>query len=245
MVMWGCDSAKNDGGEEVEINKALLAAKMVRYKGFIVAGQQESIVAQVSGEIDFFPAEVGDFVKSKRLLVAFDPATYRERYKVLKTESDSALSIYQKKMKLHQKVDTLEDEVLKARVSYERALAAAEQAFSEISHTRIIAPFDGYVSRKLMEAGDEVHLGDVLMEFVNIDIVDALIPVSSQMAEILTPGDIAFVKVGELSSEIYRGVLEEVIMRSEENSARISIVNQARLIMPGMSCTVVFPADFF
>jgi multidrug efflux system membrane fusion protein len=141
--------------------------------------------AEVGGRVIELGAKRGAQVRAGYLLVKLDP---RERAARVE-EADATLAMrqieYDAARKLGAKGFQAETKVAEAKAELEAAVAALEHAQIELSHTTILAPFDGVVDRPV-ELGDFVNVGDPVASVIELD-------------PLLITGEVAETKVGSLA----------------------------------------------
>jgi|TARA_R110000744_G_scaffold221454_7_gene340448 membrane fusion protein (multidrug efflux system) len=201
---------------------------------------------QVSGTIEQFPVSMGDFVKEGSLIARITATTYKKQYETRKAQAEMAQDTYARVQEVYEKGSIAEVRMVEARSNYKQARADAEASYQNVKHTMITAPFDGYVGKKMMEAGDLASPGQPIVQFFDIDRLKAIIPIPDEDVNQYKTGDRAIVKVDVLDKE-YEGEITEISIQADTSNpsytAKISIPNPEREVKPGMACTVSIPEE--
>ena len=67
--------------------------------------------------------------------------------------------------------------MIEARSNYNQANAAANATFQNVKHSKLYAPFSGYIGAKIMEPGDLASPGRPVFQLLDINNVKAAIPI--------------------------------------------------------------------
>ncbi|MEM6458635.1 MAG: efflux RND transporter periplasmic adaptor subunit [Planctomycetota bacterium] len=124
------------------------------------------------------------------------------------------------------------------------AVAARDRARVEAQRAAVVAPFDGAVSRKLVEVGQWVEPGDGLIEMISVGELDAVIDVPERYVGAVAVGDPVEVRIGVLDASMV-GVVEAV--RPDGSTAARTFPVKVRLDDPdgrlraGMSVVAEVP----
>jgi membrane fusion protein (multidrug efflux system) len=106
-----------------------------------------------------------------------------------------------------------------ARVAASRA--ARDQAALNLSYTKVVAPTDGVVSKKTVEVGQLVQVGQPLMAVVPLDDVWVVANLKETEVRDVTPGDRAEITVDAYPGRKFRGRVESL---SPASGARFSLL---------------------
>jgi RND family efflux transporter MFP subunit len=122
------------------------------------------IEAKVSGRIDKMLVTPGQKVKAGELLAQLDAGEIQAKLDqalAVRRQTESELKRYQT-LRAEQVVTPAEFETVQSR--YQVAAAAATEAETMLGYTKITAPFDGVITRKLADVGDLATPGKPLIE---------------------------------------------------------------------------------
>ncbi|MEZ4601311.1 MAG: efflux RND transporter periplasmic adaptor subunit [Syntrophotaleaceae bacterium] len=156
-----------------------------RYTGQTEAVESVEIRARVEGYLESIHFRDADLVKKGDLLFEIDPRPYQARLDeatallaTRRAELHLAESTLQRKESALQDQAVSEVEVLEARAIRDQALAAIEAAKAaietarlDLSYTRIFAPINGRIGRRLVDVGNLVGAAEktLLATIVNVE----------------------------------------------------------------------------
>jgi RND family efflux transporter MFP subunit len=144
------------------------------------AEKQAEILARVQGVITAREAEEGDRVNRGAVLLRIDEAEYELRLSQAAATLKSQEGRFTRAQELREKDLMSTEEFEAARSEYESAKAAAELAALELSYCRVEAPFRGYVTRRLVDPGQNVSVGTPLFQLADFDPLLARVHVPSK-----------------------------------------------------------------
>ena len=132
--------------------------------GTIRARYRAVLEAKVSGSIEKLPVVLGQSVKSGELLVELDAREIKARLDQALTQREQFGRDTERLRKLlaNNAVSRQEFETIESR--YRVAVAAVTEAETLLAYTKVIAPFDGVITRKHAEVGDLAAPGKPLLE---------------------------------------------------------------------------------
>jgi RND family efflux transporter MFP subunit len=250
-------SAISCGTEEKKVTKKVIKVNVMKvgsgptssiakmeYNGTIESDVSINASFQVSGTVLNVPVQIGDFVKKNQLIAQVDGTIYSSQYEQQLAQERLAKENYERINSVFQKGSIAEIRMLEARSQYEQAQAAAKMTYQNVRHAKLYAPMDGYISGKMMEAGDLAQPGRPVVELVNINTVKAVIAIPDSEINNITKGDTATVVIPSLGNSDISGVIDEVSIQSNQGSpvytAYVKLNNAEKKIKPGMACTVIF-----
>lgn len=143
---------------------------------------QASLEAKVSGRIAEMPVRVGQTVRTGDLVAALDVRETRARLDqavALRQQAERDLERFASLLR-QEAVTQAEFDAVEAR--HRVALASQTEAETLLDHARVVAPFDGVVTRRLADVGDMASPGRPLLTLedparmqLEADIPEALI----------------------------------------------------------------------
>ncbi len=151
-LLTGCNKAISEPAEPLIKPVKLLAVKDLTvddsdaFLARIDATYRAQLSFQVGGEVEKLLVRMGQGVEKGEVLATLDPKDLQlaldaaqAQYVLAKTQWERAKSLYSKKLISTDSYDQKETQ-------YKAALASFEQAKTDLSYTKIQAPFDGVVS---------------------------------------------------------------------------------------------------
>ncbi len=181
----------------------------VTTNGSVVAYNHVTLAANVSGDIVVVnpEIEVGSYFAKGDVLVEIDDRDYRAALAVARADEQIGLAtlrhsknVMSRAEKLSLKNANSESEVDEARANLARAEAELqriatqiETAERDLERTKVIAPFDGRVERKLVGVGERVAVGAPLARVFAVDYAEVRLPLATQ--------DLRFLSLPEKASD--------------------------------------------
>jgi RND family efflux transporter MFP subunit len=142
------------------------------YPGRIKAGQYSEMGFEVEGKVIEFVYKEGDQVEEGALLARLDPRDYRARYDSAlarenhaKSERDRYKEMYEKEVKPYSEYELRERQ-------YEVKAAETREARKALADTKLLAPFDGVMARKLVEEFEQVIAKFPVLVMQNDDVLE-------------------------------------------------------------------------
>ncbi len=156
--------------KEVVINK--------NFTGNFISEQDGKINSDVQGKITSIRVDVGDYVKKGQLLIKIDPTLLMSKKNALDVKIKGFADDV-KRYKVLVKADAVPAIKLeKAQLGLRAAIAERRGVIDQIKKTKIVAPFDGYITMKFTEIGSFAAPGMPLLQLTNTKNMQFLINVS-------------------------------------------------------------------
>lgn len=124
---------------------------------------------RVGGPIDRFDVYAGNYYRKGELIAQIDPRDFRIRKERAEAIYTQAKAEYERIKVLYEKNNLSASTFEKARADYTAAKTAFETASNELSDTRLIAPFNGYVGEVFIEKHQDVKATQPVLSFIDID----------------------------------------------------------------------------
>jgi len=148
-----------------------------------IEGNIHTIAARIDGNVRTVTVTDNQHVKRGDLLVELDPADYRSRAEAARASLElqrATLRLAEIELK---RARTLYEQDANSAERYDKAVSAREIALAQVKlaeeqlrqaelnlgYTRVLAPADGYVTRKSVQTGNQVKTGQPLMAVVDLD----------------------------------------------------------------------------
>lgn len=137
------------------------------------------------------------------------------------------------------------EEIARARAEVNAQQAIVNQIQDRINKTEIRAPYGGYIITKQTEMGQWITQGGPVVELLALDRVLARVDIPENAVIFVQKGDKAQVWIDALQQE-FAGKVVHIIPRGDPSARtfpiEIEIVNDARMIKPGMFVQATLPA---
>lgn len=138
----------------------------LQYPGKVKAAQDISLAFRVSGTIRKIYAESGTRVRQGQLLAELDPTDYQVQldateaeYKQIKADANRVMSLYKDSVTSSSAND-------KAVYGLKQITAKYRHHKDQLGYTRLYAPFDGFVQKRLFEAHETIGAGMPVLSMI-------------------------------------------------------------------------------
>ena len=135
--------------------------------GNVEAAQRAVLSAKVTGVVDAVKVAPGAQVKRGEILASIDAREIKARLDSAVAAQDQARKDFARIERLLQSGSSTRQEFDAATTRLRTADAALVEARTMLQYTEISAPFDGVITRKLVEVGDLATPGKPLLEMEN------------------------------------------------------------------------------
>ncbi|MCD7937421.1 MAG: efflux RND transporter periplasmic adaptor subunit [Tannerellaceae bacterium] len=131
----------------------------VTFPGKVIAASDINLAFRVSGPILRMHVDVGSYVRKGQVLAEIDPRDYetqlaatRAEYQQVKGEAERIIGLYEKQ-------SVAPNDYEKALYGLQQITAKLDAHTHALADTRLTAPCDGFVQKRLFEAGETVSAG--------------------------------------------------------------------------------------
>ena len=153
------------------------------FDGVIEAVHKATISAEVSGRIEELLFDVDDYVPQNAIVVRFRDrdqqaalksakaslAEARARLQEAATEFERIKSIYARKLVAKSKLDSADTSYKAAQARVDATQGTLTQVEEQLEHTRVRAPYAGIVTKRYVEVGESVNIGQPLMDGLSLE----------------------------------------------------------------------------
>ena len=177
LLLAGCGkhveeaSAPGPSGPPMVVQVAAVAVQPLwdeeEVVGNVEAAQRAVLAAKVTGVIDAIKVAPGARVTRGQILASIDAREIKARLDSAEAAQDQAQKDYARIEKLLKSGSSTRQEFDAATTRLRTADAVLVEARTMLQYTEISAPFDGVVTRKLVEVGDLATPGKPLLEMEN------------------------------------------------------------------------------
>lgn len=185
--------------------------------GTVRAQLRAVVEAKVSGRVETMPVVAGQRVKTGDLLAQLDAAEIQARLDqalALKEQADADLLRFTALLG-QEAVTRSEFDAVQARQRV--ALAAVNEAQTLLAYTRVIAPFDGMITRKMADVGDLAAPGRPLLEIEDPTRLRLEVSVPEALLDRLEQGGQLRVRVATLPQDL-TGMVSEIAPAADPSS---------------------------
>ena len=158
-----CKRSDTDGERSVAVQlftvESGTTGSVSEYPGRVKAAEEVNMAFKVSGNLLRVVAQEGAYVRSGQLLAELDPRDYQLQYDATLAEYNKVKAEADRVIRLWGDSAVSADAYDKARYGLQQITAKLDNARNQLEYTRLTAPFDCYVQRRLFEPPSVVSAG--------------------------------------------------------------------------------------
>ncbi|MFA5793465.1 MAG: HlyD family secretion protein [Candidatus Brocadiia bacterium] len=209
----------------------LVSGYVVRGLGRIVTndayieGRIHSISSKIPGTIKAVCAEDNKMVRKGDLLVEIDATDYEIAANLARANLDVQEALFEQAKRDKEREESLYKDKVSSKSQYEKKLtayslaaaqlkAAGEQykiAQRNLEHTRILAPSDGYVTKKSAVAGNQIMPVQPLMAIVALDDIWLVANYKETQLKKFRIGQCVEIKVDSYPGKVFTGKVDSIM----------------------------------
>jgi len=234
--------------------------------GTIQGSTETNLKFETNGIVQTFNFREGDIVRRGEVIAELEhyDSELKVKFRSVKIEgAQTSVHAVEHKYSTHKKLfdigaiieDKLEEvrwEVEKAKADLRAAQVEMESAKSEVEKTYLLAPMDGVIGSKLIEAGEYVTSNIKVATIVQISSVFAEVGIIEKDLDKIEPGQKVQIRVDTYPDQDFFGEIENIaptVGGSRTLTVKARIQNPENLLLPGMftrvQITVYEKADTF
>ena len=158
------------------------------FSGIVEAVEYVRLAFRVSGQIISLPVVEGQRVKKGQLIAAIDPRDISLQYAADKAAYETAAAQVERNKRLlgRQAISVQEYEISVA--NYQKAKSTYELSGNNMRDTRLTAPFEGSIEKRLVENYQRVNAGEGVVQLVNTQKLRIKFTVPDDYLDISTAG---------------------------------------------------------
>lgn len=152
-----------------------------------ISPSQKTVLAfKYAGKIKSINFESGDFVKKGQVIAIIDDTDYKVNLDAFSKKYEAAKAVAQNAEQQFARAETLYKGDALAKKDYDNALmqrnvaistfkeasAGLQNARNTLNDTKIVAPYDGYIDKKVVDVGTVVPEGAPVVSFISNEITD-------------------------------------------------------------------------
>ena len=193
LLLFIFTACKKDIEEEVirpvkiqEINSSQNENFNIDFPAQISPTQKTILAFKYAGKIKNINFESGDFVKKGQVIATIDDSDYKVNLEAISKKYEAANAVVQNAEVQFSRAEKLYKGGAMPKKDYDNALmqknvaistlkeasVGLENARNILNDTKIIAPYDGYIDKKIVEIGAVVPEGSPVISFISDEITD-------------------------------------------------------------------------
>ena len=217
----------------------------VELVGTIEPVLQAAIAAKVTGTVTDLPVRLGSRVKKGDLLLKISAEEISARVMQAQAQLAQARRNYERERKLLKKKATTPETVKSMKDMLDVARAGLREAMTMYGYTTITAPFDGVITRKMVNSGDLATPGTPLLRLENDTDLQAVTAVPESLLNSIHEDDSLEVEVPSAGMKV-RGTVAEIAPSADPLSrtapVKINIEHKPGL-RTGQFARVILPVE--
>jgi len=159
------------------------------FTGTTAPFKELDIPAETSGKITSLDFDLGKSLKQGSVIATIDDHIKKLNYESAKIDADKLKRDYVRTQNLFKGGTSSEQELDKAKASYESAQNKVDEAARQLTYTKVISSIAGIVTKKNIEKGAYVNAGTVIASIVDISRLKVKVNVSENNVYYLKVGD--------------------------------------------------------
>ncbi len=163
------------------------SGRTLELPGEIQAALRADLGFEVPGRITELPVIEGQDVKKGTLLGRLDPRDYQAKLDSANAKLRQTKADYERRKELYRRDVISKSELELRQRTYEVAKAEAAEAEKAVEDTKLVAPFDGTVARKLKQERENVQAKEPVLRFQNDSELELVVAVPER-AMVGAPG---------------------------------------------------------
>ena len=222
------------------------------FSGIVEAVEYVKLAFRVSGQVINLPVVEGQRVKKGQLIAAIDPRDISLQYAADKAAYETAAAQVERNKRLlgRQAISVQEYEISVA--NYQKAKSAYELSSNNMRDTKLTAPFDGSIEKRLVENYQRVNSGEGIVQLVNTQKLRIKFTVPDDYLYLLRAKDVTFKVVFDTYPDtVFNAKLEEyldistagtgipVTITIEDPAFNLSLYD----VKPGFTCKIKLASD--
>jgi membrane fusion protein (multidrug efflux system) len=250
VLIQGCMSQANGSEDEIAAEEALAipveAATVAQsdvaafYSGTatLEADKQATVVSQITGVVLNIRVEEGDFVKAGQILAQVET----DRYSLQVERANAAFKRlemdFQRKEELYAKKLVSAEDYERVASEYAAQKAGVELARLDLEYTNIRAPISGFISERLVRAGNLVKLHDPVYRITSYDPLLAVLHVPERELSVLRNGLVVSMLLDAWPGESFTGEVIRIspVVDPATGTFRVTaeITDHGQMLKPGL-----------
>ncbi len=190
-----------------------------------IEGNIHTIAARVGGSVKAVLVADNQRVKQGDVLVELDPMDYRSRLEASHANLELQRANLRQAERELKRAKSLFDQDVNSADRYDKAVSNQEIAAAQVKlaneqlrqaklnqdYTTIFAPSNGYVTRKSVQTGNQVQVGQPLMAIVELDDIHIVANYKETELARIRPGQEVRIKVDAYPGKTLKGTVDSIM----------------------------------
>lgn len=246
MMLTGCaQKQKTEVSAVVPVKTMTVGITANAANRTYVGTVEESYGSQLSfatmGTVAQVCVDEGRAVRKGETLAVLDKSTMTNAYLIAKSTLAQARDAYRRMQALYKKGSLPEIKFIEIQTQVSQAEASERIARKNVADCVLRAPFSGYISKRMIDAGNNVVPGMGCFKLVKIDEVKVKISVPEKEISSIRLGQNIGFTVDALGGRRFSGrVMERGVQAnvlSHTYDVKLQLSNRGHQLLPGMVCS--------
>lgn len=190
-----------------------------------IEGRIHTIASKVSGTVLKVNIEDNQLVKKTGLLVEIDPVDYILKIKEAEANLDVRKAALEQSVRDRNRAESLFNGKVIPKEKYEFALTAYNLAKAQMGaakqqlnisrqnlrYTKVYSPVDGYVTKKSVEIGNQINLGQPLMAIIGLKDIWLTANYKETQLKKVKKGQRVLIKVDTYPGKVFMGRVDSIM----------------------------------
>ncbi len=190
-----------------------------------IDGNIHTISARVSGNVKAVLVTDNQRVKKGDLLVEIDPADYQSKAEAAKANRELQRATLRLAESDRKRAKALYEQDASSTERYDRAVSTYEISLAQVKlaeeqlrqselnlgYTTVVAPADGFVTRKSVQTGNQVQTGQPLMAIVDLDSLYVVANYKETEMERIRPGQEVQMTIDSFPGKEFKGKVDSIM----------------------------------
>lgn len=248
LLLWSCSSGKKNEIDrtltvKIDSVRPYTSQLSVSYPGKIRASSDVNLGFRVSGTLLRVNVDVGSVVRKGDVLAEIDPRDYRTQLNATEAEYNRIKGEAERIMALYEKRSVSKNDYEKAKFGLEQITAKLEAHRNALADTKLRAPYDGFIQKKLFDRDETISAGMPVVSMINKGVPEVEINIPSVDYYDRDSFDSYVCSIDLFPGTVFPLKLTGVTHKANLNqlyTMRFTFVdgNQDRMPTPGMTATV-------
>lgn len=246
-LLVGCGQGTDDGQERdgrVKVKEMTVQSSATStdggacYSGTVEEENGTSLSFVAGGTLTQLKVKVGDRVRKGQLIAQVDPTSVHNNYEMAHAARVQAEDAYRRMKQLHDKGSLPEIKWVEVQSQLQQAVSSESIARKSLGDCRLYAPYDGVISEKYAEVGQNAAPGVPVVKLVTTSVLNVVVAVPEGEMSAIAVRQRARIQVQALDGRGYGGyVLEKGVIAdpvSRSYRVKVRVENADGALLPGM-----------
>lgn len=249
--------------QTVELSTPLRGSieKKLSFTGDILPIQSANIYSRVSGNLERIYVDQGDYAYNGKLLAQIDKTMFEQNvrqteglYKQALAQMENNKVNYERNKDLFDRGLISQSDLDNTRTTFDvsvaqvqTALANYKNAQTQLDYCNIRAPFSGYITKRVLDAGTYITTGaqnanNTIFNLSNIDILKVMVNVLEKDIPLLDDVILCEVHVDAYPGEVFTAHVNKASQLIDLNTrtmqTQVDIENRKEMLKPGMFANI-------